>query len=257
MMEQHPTALVSKRAEIGENVKVGPYAIIEDDVSIGDGCVIDSHVSVKSGARIGKNVKIYHGAAIAGPPQDLKYGGERTELHVGDNTVIREFATLNRGTVAHGKTEIGTNCLFMAYSHAAHDCIIGDNVILANAVQMGGHVEIGDWAILGGSAVVHQFCKIGEHCMVGGGFRVTQDVLPYTMVAGYPLKCMGVNAIGLKRRGFSDKTINTLKTLFRYLMSKKLNTTQALEIIDKEMEKIPEVLKVLDFVKRSSRGVIK
>jgi UDP-N-acetylglucosamine acyltransferase len=256
-MDLHPTALVSSKAEIGENVKVGAYSIIEDDVIIDDGCVIDSSVVVNSGSRLGKNVRIYHGAAIGGPPQDLKYAGEKTELYVGDKTVIREFVTLNRGTAAHGKTEIGKNCLFMAYSHAAHDCVIGDNVILANAVQMGGHVVIGDWAILGGVAVVHQFCHIGEHAMIGGGFRVTRDVMPFTLAAGYPVKCMGANAIGLKRRGFTDNTINALKKLFRYLMSKKLTSAQIMEKIESDVPKIPEVLRVLDFVKNSQRGVIK
>jgi UDP-N-acetylglucosamine acyltransferase len=256
-MNQHPTALVSSRAQIGENVRIGAYSIVEDDVIIGDGCIIDSSVSIKSGTRLGKNIQIFHGAAVGGPPQDLKYAGEKTELYVGDNTIIREYVTLNRGTAAHGKTEIGKNCLFMAYSHAAHDCIIGDNVILANAVQMGGHVAIGDWAILGGVSVVHQFCRVGEHIMIGGGFRATQDVIPFTLNAGYPIKCMGVNAIGLKRRGFTDETINTLKKLFRYLMSKKMTSAQIKEKIESEVPKIPEVIRVLDFIKNSERGVIR
>jgi len=256
-VKQHPTAIVSSKAEIGKDVAIEPLAIIEDDVVIGDGCFIDSGVSIKSGARIGNNVKIYHGAAVAGPPQDLKFAGERSELIVGDNTIIREFVTLNRGTRAHGKTEIGKNCLFMAYSHAAHDCIIGDNVILANSVQMGGHIEIGDWVIIGGGTVIHQFSLIGEHAMIGGGFRVTQDVLPYSIVAGYPLRCMGVNSVGMKRRGISEETIATLKRLFRYLMSKKMNTSQALEKIEREIEKIPEVVNVLNFLNKSERGVIK
>ena len=256
-MKQHATAIISKNAKIADDVEVGPYSVIEDDVEIGKGSIIDSSVSIKDGARIGENVKIYHSAAIAGPPQDLKFAGERTELHVGDNTVIREFVTLNRGTAAHGRTEIGKNCLFMAYSHAAHDCIIGDNVILANSVQMGGHVEIGENAIIGGATVIHQFSLVGEHCMVGGGFRITQDILPYSTVAGYPLRCLGLNSIGLQRRGFSKETITTLRKLFRLLMSKKLNTSQALAKIDEEIEKIPEVVKVLEFIKRSERGVIK
>ena len=256
-MKRHSTAIVSSRAEIGKDITIGPFAIIEDDVVIGDGCIIDSAVSIKSGARIGNNVKIYHGAAVSGPPQDLKFAGEKSELIVGDNTIIREFVTLNRGTKASGKTDIGKNCVFMAYSHAAHDCIIGNNVIVANSVQMGGHVEIGDWAIIGGGTMIHQFSLIGAHAMIGGGFRVTQDVLPYSMVAGYPLRCIGVNAIGLKRRGFSEETITTLKKLFRYLMSKKMNTSQALEEIEREIEKIPEVVNVREFLEKSERGVIK
>jgi len=162
-MDQHPTALVSSKAEIGKNVKIGAFTIIEDDVVIGDGCIIDSSVSVKSGTRLGNNIKIYHGAAVGGAPQDLKYAGEKTELIVGDNTIIREFVALNRGTIAHGKTVIGNNCLFMAYAHAAHDCTIGNNVIFANGAQLGGHVEIGDYAVIGGMVAIHQFVKIGKH----------------------------------------------------------------------------------------------
>lgn len=256
-MDRHPTAIISKNVQIADDVKIGAYTVIEDNVVIGKGTIIDTSVSIKEGARIGENVKIYHGAAVAGPPQDLKFAGEKTELFVGDNTVVREFVTLNRGTAAHGRTEIGKNCLFMAYSHAAHDCIIGDNVIIANSVQMGGHVEIGDFAIIGGATVIHQFSLVGEHSMVGGGYRITQDILPYTTVAGYPLRCLGLNSIGLQRRGFSPETIAELKKMFRLLMSKKLNTSQALARIDDEIEKIPEVVKVLDFIRKSERGVVK
>jgi UDP-N-acetylglucosamine acyltransferase len=256
-MEQHSTAIVSKKAEIGNNVTVGPFSIIEDDVVIGDGCVIDSHVSIKSGVRIGSNVKIAHASALGGPPQDLKYAGEKTTLHVGDNTDIREFVALNRGTVAHGETKVGKNCLLMAYSHVAHDCTVGDNVIFANNVQIGGHVEVGDWVIMGGSSIIHQFCKVGEHAMVGGGFKVSQDALPYSLMAGYPLKCYGVNVIGLRRRGFSEEAISTLKKVFHYLMSKKLTNTQALKKIDEQIEKIPEVVRVLEFIKHSGRGIVK
>lgn len=256
-MDQHSTAIVSPKAQIADDVKIGPYSVIEDDVVIAKGTIIDSHVSIKDGARIGQNVKIYHSAAVAGPPQDLKFAGEKSELIIGDNTVIREFVTLNRGTKAHGKTEIGKNCLLMAYSHVAHDCIIGDEVILANSIQMGGHVEIGDYAIIGGATVIHQFSLIGEYAMVGGGFRITQDILPYSTVAGYPLRCLGLNSIGLKRRGFSEDTIAVLKKLFRFLMSKKMNTSQAMAKIDDEIEKIPEVVKVLELIKNSDRGVVK
>lgn len=257
MANIHPTAIIANPDKIPSSVAIGPYSIIEDDVAIGENVWIDSHVSIKSGARIGDGCKIHNGAALAGPPQDLKYAGEKTQLIVGKNCVIREFVTLNRGTVAHGKTEIGDNCLLMAYCHAAHDCIIGSNVILANTAEMGGHVEIGDWAIIGGGTVIHQFCHIGEHVMVGGGFRITQDVIPYSMAAGYPLKCMGLNSVGLSRRGFSDETISLLKAAFRYLMSKKLKTSEALAKIEAEIKLIPEVKRVVDFVRSSERGVIK
>jgi UDP-N-acetylglucosamine acyltransferase len=231
--------------------------VIEDEVEIGENVWIDSHVSIKSGARIGDGCRIYFSSAIAGPPQDLKYAGEKTELIIGKNCTIREFVTLNRGTAAHGRSEIGDNCLIMAYSHVAHDCIIGPNVIIVNAVNMGGHVEIGDQAIIGGGTAIHQFCKIGEHAMVGAGYKVTQDILPYSLAAGYPIKCMGINLVGLSRRDFDEETISKLKTAFRYLMSDKLNTSEALSQIEKEVEMIPEVRRLVEFVRSSERGVTK
>jgi len=257
MSNIHPTAIVAKPYKIPASSTVGPYAVLEEDIVVGENVWIDSHVSVKDGSRIGDGCKIYHSAAVAGPPQDLKFGGEKTEFVMGKNCTIREFVTLNRGTIAHGKSEIGDNCLLMAYAHVAHDCIIGSNVIIANDVQMGGHVEIGDWAIIGGSSVIHQFCLIGEHSMIGGGFRATQEVMPYSMVAGYPLRCMGLNSVGLKRRGFSDETISKLKTAYRFLLSKKLKTREALEKIENEAEMIPEVKRLVEFIRASERGVIK
>jgi len=257
MSKIHKTAIIANPELIPDSVTVGPYSIIEDDVVLDDNVWIDTHVSIKSGARIGDSCKIYHGAAIAGPPQDLKFEGEKTELVLGSNCTIREYVTLNRGTIAHGKTEIGDNCLFMAYSHAAHDCIIGSDVIIANTVEMGGHVEIGDYAILGGGTVIHQFCHIGEHSIIGGGFRITRDVIPFSMAAGYPLRCMGLNSTGLKRRDFPDEVISKLKTAFRFLLSKKLKTTEALAKIEQEIEMIPETKRVVDFIRASERGVVK
>jgi len=253
----HKTAIVANPQSIPESVTIGPYSIIEDNVTIGENVWIDSHVSIKAGSRIGPGCKIYHAAALAGPPQDLKFGGEFTELILGANCIIREYTTLNRATLAHRKTVIGDNCLFMAYTHAAHDCVVGSNVILANAVNMGGHVEIGDLAIIGGGTVIHQFCRIGEHTMIGGGFRVTQDVIPYCLAAGFPLKCLGLNSIGLRRRGFSDDTISKLKLAFKFLLSKKLKTRDALAKIENEIELIPEIKNVLAFIRASKRGVIK
>ncbi|NLI16260.1 MAG: acyl-ACP--UDP-N-acetylglucosamine O-acyltransferase [candidate division Zixibacteria bacterium] len=191
MADIHSTAIVANPALIPDSVRVGPYAIIEDDVTLGANIWIDSHVSIKSGTRIGPGTKIFHAAAIGGPPQDLKFAGEKTELLIGANCKIREYATLNRGTIARGKSELGDNCLMMAYSHLAHDCIVGDNVIIANTVQMGGHVEIHDYAIVGGGSLIHQFCRIGAHSMVGGGYKVNQDILPYSLNAGYPIRCVG------------------------------------------------------------------
>jgi UDP-N-acetylglucosamine acyltransferase len=257
MPKIHPTAIVANPDSMPDSVTIGPYSIIEDDVVIGDNVWIDSHVSIKSGARIGPGCKIYHGSAISGPPQDLKYADEKTELILGANCVVREFVSLNRGTVAHGKTEIGDNCFFMAYTHAAHDCMIGSNVIIANVAEMAGHVSIGDWAVVGGGTVIVQFCRIGEHAMIGGGFRVAQDIIPYSLTAGYPLKCFGLNSVGLKRRGFKSEVIASLKTAFQILLNKKLKTTDALAKIEQEVEIIPEVKRIVEFIRTSKKGVVK
>jgi len=257
MSNIHTSAIVSKKAKLGANVSIGPYSIIEDDVEIGDGTKIESSVVIADGARIGKDVKISHGAVISTEPQDLKFGGEKTNVQIGDGTVIREFATINRGTSAHGTSTLGKNCLVMAYAHVAHDCIIGDHVILANSVNLAGHIEIGDYAILGGVLPVHQFVKIGAHSMIGGGFRVQQDVCPFSLVGGYPLKVVGINSVGLKRRGFSPETIHTLERVFKILFFSKLNTTQAAEQIKSEIEQTLEVKEVLGFINRSNRGIVK
>lgn len=190
-------------------------------------------------------------------PQDLKFGGEKTELRIGDRTVIREFVTCNRGTRQLGYSSIGSDCLLMAYAHVAHDCMIGDHVILANAVQLGGHVHIGDWAILGGSVVVHQFSLIGEHVMVGGGFRVTQDVPPYAIAAGYPLRVVSVNRIGLERRGFSKEKVEALSKAFRLLYRSKLNAKQALAKLEADGPHTEEVSRIIDFYAKSERGVMR
>jgi UDP-N-acetylglucosamine acyltransferase len=253
----HQTAIVDSGATIGDHVVIEPYAIIEDNVEIGDGCRIGPHTLVAWGTRLGRNVQIHHGATVGTVPQDLKFGGEETTLHVGDNTIIREYATLNRGTLDRLKTVIGSNCLLMAYSHVAHDCHLGDHVIMANSVNLGGHIEIGDWAIIGGVVPVHQFVRIGAHAMIGGGFRVPQDIVPYAICGGYPLKVMGLNLVGLKRRGFAELTIDTLSKAYRVLFRSKLNTSQAIDRIKSEVELIPEVKLVLDFIESSERGICK
>ena len=257
MTEIHQTAIISPKAELGNNVTVGPYAIIEEDVTVGDGCQIGSSVLLAPGAVLGKNVRIFHSAVIGTVPQDLKFEGEKTKAVIGDNTTLREFVTVNRGTVAHGESSVGKNCLLMAYAHVAHDCIIGDNVIMANSVNLGGHVEIDDNAIVGGVVPIHQFVKIGAHAMIGGGFRVHQDVCPYALVAGYPLKVAGLNGVGLKRRGFAKEVIKKLDLCFKFLFFSNLNTTQAVEKIKSEIEIVPEVQTILDFIERSNRGLIK
>jgi UDP-N-acetylglucosamine acyltransferase len=252
----HPTAIVDSKARIGENVTIGPFTIVEPDVIIGDNTQIGPHVFVANGARISKNCSIFTGAVVGTAPQDLKYAGEPTLLEIGESTVIREYCTLNRGTAAHGKTEIGSHCLLMAYSHVAHDNYVGNNVILANAVNLGGHVIVEDWAIIGGLCGVHQFCHIGAHCMIGAHLKVSKDIPPYILSSEEPMQFFGLNSIGLRRRGFSKETIMTLKMTYRLLYRSKLNVSQALLRIKSEIEPIPEVLHVIDFIEKADRGII-
>jgi UDP-N-acetylglucosamine acyltransferase len=253
-IDQH--AVVSPKASLGENVHVGPFAIIEDDVSIGDGTWIGAHAVVHNGARLGRECKIHQAAAVGGPPQDLKYKGEPTVLEVGDRAVVREFVTLNRGTVETGKTVIGNDCLFMAYAHVGHDCVVGENAILANCVALGGHVTLGKWVIIGGLTPVHQFCHVGDHVMIGGGFRVTKDVPPYILAGDAPLMFERLNTIGLRRRGFSAHSIELLEKTYRLLYRSNLNVTQAVARIKEEVEQTPEVQNVLKFIAGSERGII-
>jgi UDP-N-acetylglucosamine acyltransferase len=257
MTDIHSTAIVSPKAELADNVVVGPYTIIEDDVVIGKGCSIVSSARIASGVVLGENVQVFHGAVIGTVPQDLKFKGEKTRVRIGDGAMVREYATVNRGTAAHGETVVGRNCLLMAYSHIAHDCIIGDNVILANSVNLAGHIEIDEWATVGGVVPIHQFVKIGAHAMIGGGFRVQQDICPYSLVAGYPLKVVGLNSTGLKRRGFGSEKISVLEKAFRILFFSKLNTTQAVERLKSELEATPEIQVILNFLDRSERGIVK
>ena len=257
MSEIHPTAIVSPKAELADDVTVGPYTIIEDDVIIGTKTQIASSVLIGSGTRLGVGVTVAHGAVVGTKPQDLKFQGEKTTLEVGDGTTIREYATLNRGTVHRGKTTIGKNCLIMAYAHIAHDCIIGDHVILANSVNLAGHIDVQDYVIIGGIVPVLQFVKIGTHAMVGGGFRVQQDICPYALVAGYPLKVMGLNVIGLKRRGFKPEVRKALRRSFKFLFFSRLNTSQAIERIKSEIDLIPEIQAIIDFTKDTKHGMVK
>lgn len=253
----HATAIVSSEAQIADSVTIGPNAIIEGNVTIAEGTVIGANTLVGSGARIGKQVQIHHGAVVGSLPQDLKFGGEETLMLVGDNTVIREYATLNRGTNDRGETRVGANCLLMAYSHVAHDCFLGDNVILANSVNLAGHITIEDFVIIGGIVPVHQFTRIGTHAMIGGGFRVPQDVCPYSLAGGYPLSVKGLNLIGLRRRNFPRENIKALQEAFKLLFKSDLNTTQALERINAELEMTPELQHLVDFISGSERGITK
>lgn len=257
-MQIHPTAIVSSKAEIGKNVEIGPFTIIEDDVVIGDDCKIGSHVNIYNGARIGNRVKILQGAAVSNVSQDLKFDESiKTEFIIGDNTTIREFVTLHRGTEDLGYSKVGKNCLLMAYTHVAHDCVIGDNCILANLVQIGGHATIEDWVIIGGGTPVHQFSKIGQHAMVGGGFRVVSDVPPYALVGGEPLKYSGLNVIGLRRRGFSNEEIQTLKEAYQLLFFSGDNLSVAKEKVAEKYSEDKNVRNILEFIEKSKRGIVK
>lgn len=252
----HPTAIVSSKAKLGENIIVSPYAIIEDDVEIGNDCYIGSHAHIYNGARIGNRVKIYQSASIAHIPQDLSFKNEYSQFIVGDDTVIHEFVTLHRGSKVTGKSMVGKNCMLMAYSHIAHDCYVGDNVILANGVQIAGHVTLEDYVIIGGLTPVHQYCRVGQHTMTGGGFRITQDVPPYILAAHEPLKFSGLNVIGLRRRGFSNDEIAEMKKAYGYIYDKSLNVSQALAKIESEMEIIPPIKNMIEFIRSSKRGLI-
>ncbi|MTI30641.1 acyl-ACP--UDP-N-acetylglucosamine O-acyltransferase [Xanthovirga aplysinae] len=252
-----PLAYAHPEAKIASNVVIEPFATIHKNVEIGEGTWIGSNVTIMEGARIGKNCKIFPGAVISAVPQDMKFAGEESLVVIGNNTVIRECVTLNRGTKERGETTIGSNCLLMAYVHIAHDCIINDRVVLSNAVQVGGHVEIGAHAILGGTSAVHQFCKVGAHTMLQGGSLVTKDVPPYVTAGRFPLSYAGVNSIGLRRRGFSNEKINEIQEIYRHIYLKGLNNNQALDIIQLEMNPSKERDEIIHFVSSSSRGIIK
>ena len=252
-----PLAYVSPEAKLAQNVMIDPFVTIHRNVEIGEGSWIASNVTIMEGARIGKNVKIFPGAVISAIPQDLKFDGEQSLTIIGDNTVIRECVTVNRGTSASGKTIIGNNCLLMAYVHIAHDCIIGDNCILANAVQLAGHVEIGEFAILGGLTAVHQFAKIGNHVMISGGSLVRKDVPPYSKAAREPLSYEGVNSIGLRRRGYASEKIAEIQEIYRILYLRGCNNAAAIKKIEAEMPATKERDEILTFIKESDRGIMK
>jgi UDP-N-acetylglucosamine acyltransferase len=256
MRNIHPTAVVSPRSEIADGVEIGPFTVVDDDVVIGEGCRLSSSVRLHSGVRLARGVRVFHGAALGGEPQDLKFTGEKSLMLVGDNTVIREFVTLSRGTKATGRTVIGRDCMLMAYAHVAHDCTIGDNVILANSVNLAGHVEVEDYAIIGGIVPIHQFVRIGRHAMIGGGLRVPKDVPPYIMAAGAPLRYFGINAIGLRRRGFSAEARSAIKQAYQILFQSSLNTSQAVERIRSELGAAEEVRIILEFIAKSRRGLL-
>ncbi len=252
-----PLAYIHPEAKIAQNVVVEPFSVIHKNVEIGEGTWIGSNVTIFEGARIGRNCKIFPGAVISAVPQDLKFEGEETITKIGDNTVIRECVTINRGTIDKHRTEIGSNCLIMAYAHVAHDCIIGNNVIIANSVQLAGHIIVEDFANIGGMTAVQQFVKIGRHVYIGGCSQVRKDVPPFMKAAREPLSYAGVNSVGLRRRGFSNQQISEIQDIYRYLYLKGFNNSDAVDRIELDLPASIERDEIVNFVKNSDRGVIK
>jgi UDP-N-acetylglucosamine acyltransferase len=252
----HPTAIISPGAELDDNVSIGAYSIVGENVKIGSGTNVGSHVVIEGWTEIGHDNQIFQFSSIGANPQDLKYAGEETHLKIGDRNRIREFTTLNRGTADGGAlTSVGNDNLFMAYSHVAHDCIIHDQAILANGATLAGHVEVESAAILGGLCAVHQFCRVGCHTMISGGAMIAQDIPPYTVAQGDRAKTIGLNLIGLKRRGFSEDSIKGLKKAFRIIFRSGLRLEEALNIASEQVDSTPELDHFLAFIKESQRGI--
>lgn len=252
-----PLAYVHSNAKIAKNVVIEPFTTIDKNVVIGEGTWIGPNVTIMEGARIGKNCNIFPGAVISAVPQDLKFNGENTTAEIGDNTTIRECVTINRGTNSRGKTCIGSNCLIMAYSHVAHDCIVGDYCIFSNNSTLAGHITVGTHVILAGMTAVHQFCSIGDHAFVAGGSLVRKDIPPFVKAAREPLSYAGVNSVGLRRRGFESNKIKEIQSIYRILYQKNFNNSQATQIIEAEMEASTERDDILQFIRQSQRGIMK
>ena len=252
----HPTAVVSPRAEIAVGVKVGPFAIIGDGCVIADGCVVGPHAVLERNVHLARNVKVGVGSVLGGDPQDLKFKGEETTVEIGEGSTVREYSTINRGTAASMKTSVGRGCFLMSYVHLAHDCHIGDGVIISNATQLAGHVTVEERAILSGVSAVHQFALIGRYSFIGGCSRVAKDVPPYVKAVGNPVKLYGLNTVGLQRNGFSEDVIKELKRAYRLFFKSELNVSQAKARAESELRHIPEVEEFLRFFERSDRGVV-
>jgi UDP-N-acetylglucosamine acyltransferase len=253
----HPHTYIHTNAKLAENVKVDPFTVIHQDVEIGAGTWIGSNVTIMEGVRIGTNCRIFPGAVIGAVPQDLKFTDEKTYVEIGDNTTIREFVTIHRGTRDRWKTTVGNNCLIMAYSHIAHDCCVGNFCIMSNNSQMAGHVIMADHAWIAGFSAIHQFVKIGQHAFIAGGSLVRKDVPPYIKAVRNPLSYGGVNSVGLKRRGFTIEKINQILDIYRIIYNKGLNTSKALEYIEEEMPASDERDEIISFIRESERGIIK
>lgn len=251
----HPTALVSPDAQIGEDVEIGAFAIVGPECVIGDGCVISARATIEKLATLGENVKVGSGSVVGGDPQDLKFHGERTFVEIGDRTVIREFATINRGTAESERTVVGTDCLLMSYVHLAHDCHLGNHIIISNATQVAGHVHMEDRVIISGLVAVHQFVKVGAYAFVGGSSKITQDLPPYLKAAGNPVKLYGLNSVGLQRGGFDPEVVRELKRAYRLFFRSELILSRAMERAREELHPYPEVERFLEFVSKSERGL--
>ena len=252
----HPSAIIASDARIGADVEIGPFAIIGEGCTIGDGSIIAARATLERNVILGSNVKVGIGTVLGGDPQDLKFKGESTTVEIGDGTTIREYTTINRGTSHSFKTVVGKNCFIMSYVHLAHDCQIGNGVILVNTVQLGGHVTVGDKAIIAGASAAHQFVKIGQYAFVGGCSRISQDVPPYVKAVGNPIKLYGLNSVGLQRNNFQEEVVRELKRAYRIFFRSELNVTQAKERAAAELKPFPEVLELLRFVEESGRGVV-
>jgi len=254
---KQPLAYIHPAAKIASNVVIDPFVTIDQNVEIGEGTRIGSNVTIMEGARIGKNCVIFPGAVIGAVPQDLKFRGEDTLAIIGDNTTIRECVTVHRGTASKGKTVVGNNCLIMAYCHVAHDCVVGDNVIMSNATQLAGEVVVDNFAVIGGGTLVHQFCHIGPHVMIQGGSLINKDIPPYVKAARTPIAYAGVNSIGLRRRNFSNEQIREIQEIYRYLYLSGYNISDSVERIEAELPATKERDEIILFVRNSKRGIIK
>ncbi|PCJ19134.1 MAG: acyl-[acyl-carrier-protein]--UDP-N-acetylglucosamine O-acyltransferase [Candidatus Cloacimonadota bacterium] len=257
MVDIHPTAHVSEGVELGENVVIGPYSIVEKNAVIGDGSIIKSHVFIGEDTTIGKENTIYQGAIVGSLTQDLKYQGGRTFLDIGDNNIIREYVTINRGTGDGERTIVGNQNTFLAYTHIAHDCILGNKIIMSNLSTIAGHSQVADSVVISGYVGVHQFCKIGTMAMIGGMSKVTKDVPPYVKVQGNPAYVFGLNSVGLERNGVNKEDRRVLRRAYHYLYRSGYNVSQAIEEIKKELEMIDVLLVFLDFLETSERGIVK
>lgn len=251
-----PLAYIEEGAQIGENVKIGPFCCVYNDTVIGDGTILENNVTIFPGARIGKNVHIFPGACIATVPQDLKFKGEYTTVEIGDGTQLHECVTVHRGTASKMVTKIGKNCMIMAYCHVAHDCNVGDNVIMSNSVQMAGEVVVDPFAVVGGGSLIHQFTHIGSFCMIQGGSGIVKDIPPFAMVGRSPAKWMGINTVGLRRHGYTTAQIINIQDIYRLVYASGYNTTHACEHIEAEIPQSPERDYILSFIRNSDRGII-